>query len=367
MLDPIGGDTAVGVFVAPGVTVSVDSSNAIQAGSGSTYIEAEIYGTVVSTRAHGMHLVASGGVDMVVHAGAFIRSYNNYAIERSAGTLINQGDIYSGGSHAVIMYQSAARPATSITNSGRIASATDDAIHLFSTATNMTFKLTNSGTIQGKQHSLVANSSNDTIVNTGRMIGHIDLMAGNDTYTGTSGRLTGKVFGGIGDDKLFGGADNDVLEGGVGADSLYGGVGNDTLMGDGTQGGNGADKLYGGLGIDTLTGGLGNDVFVFNSPVTAANWDKITDFHNVSGDNDVFWLENAYMSKIGAGIGASHFINPAFFRAGAAALDANDYIVYNRANGHLMYDSNGNAAGGSTLIAVLQTKPVLTYVDFVVI
>ena len=31
-------------------------------------------------------------------------------------------------------------------------------------------------------------------------------------------------------------------------------------------------------------------------------------------------------------------------RTGAA--DANDYIVYNRANGTLCYDANGSAAGG---------------------
>ena len=61
------------------------------------------------------------------------------------------------------------------------------------------------------------------------------------------------------------------------------------------------------------------------------------------------------MPKLGAG-GA---LNAAFFWAGAAALDANDYIVYNRANGSLSYDVNGNAAGGVTLLAALTNKPVL--------
>jgi serralysin len=55
------------------------------------------------------------------------------------------------------------------------------------------------------------------------------------------------------------------------------------------------------------------------------------------------------------------------FFAGAAAHDADDRIIYNQANGALTYDSNGNAARGSTLLAVIANKPTLTFVDFVVI
>ena len=104
-----------------------------------------------------------------------------------------------------------------------------------------------------------------------------------------------------------------------------------------------------------------------NAPLNIANRDVITDFHNVSGDNDTFQLENAIFTKIGAGVGASHVLNPAFFFSGAAAHDTNDYIVYNPATGYLSYDSNGNASGGATLLAVLVNKPALTYADFVVI
>jgi serralysin len=55
------------------------------------------------------------------------------------------------------------------------------------------------------------------------------------------------------------------------------------------------------------------------------------------------------------------------FFAGAAAHDADDRIVYNRASGAVYYDSNGDAAGGSTLIALITNKPLLTSADFVVI
>ena len=60
-------------------------------------------------------------------------------------------------------------------------------------------------------------------------------------------------------------------------------------------------------------------------------------------------------------------LNAAFFRAGPAARDANDFVIYNKANGTLFYDMNGNAAGGVTLLATLTTKPALTFLDFVVI
>ena len=140
------------------------------------------------------------------------------------------------------------------------------------------------------------------------------------------------------------------------ANVLVGGIGNDLL-----SGGNGNDKLIGGAGIDTLTGGLNNDIFVFNAPLSALNRDTITDFNHVA---DTFQLENAVMTTLGAGV---HALSATMFRAGAAAADANDHVIYNQANGYLSYDSNGNGAGGVTLLAVLTNKPVLAANDFVVI
>jgi Ca2+-binding RTX toxin-like protein len=125
----------------------------------------------------------------------------------------------------------------------------------------------------------------------------------------------------------------------------------------------GIDTLTGGANIDTLTGGTQNDIFVLNAPLNIANRDAITDFSNLAGNNDTFRLENAVMTKLGAtgGLAANKFF------AGAAAHDGDDRIVCNQASGALSYDSNGNAAGGSTLLAILTSKPVLTAGDFVVI
>jgi Ca2+-binding RTX toxin-like protein len=67
-------------------------------------------------------------------------------------------------------------------------------------------------------------------------------------------------------------------------------------------------------------------------------------------------------------LGAAGALNPARFFAGVAAHDADDRIIYNKLNGALYFDSNGNAAGGVTLLATLLNKPAdVAANDFVVI
>jgi hypothetical protein len=147
-----------------------------------------------------------------------------------------------------------------------------------------------------------------------------------------------------------------IITGNNAANVLTGGIGNDTLRGNG-----GNDTLIGGAGLDTLTGGLNNDFFVFNAPLSAANRDTVTDFNHVS---DTFRLENAIFTKLGAGV---HALDPAFFRAGAKALDGNDFVVYNKANGGLFYDNDGNGAHAAIQFATLSNRPTLAANDFAVI
>jgi hypothetical protein len=47
--------------------------------------------------------------------------------------------------------------------------------------------------------------------------------------------------------------------------------------------------------------------------------------------------------------------------------DANDYIIYNRANGWLIYDRNGNAAGGEHHFATLGNHATLSAADFLIV
>jgi VCBS repeat-containing protein len=150
------------------------------------------------------------------------------------------------------------------------------------------------------------------------------------------------------DTQIVGTNANDLfLFGEKDADQIFALAGNDTVF---PRGGN-----------DTITLGAGFDTIVFNTPLGAtANKDTITDFNPAQ---DAMKLENAIFTKLVA-VGP---LRPAFFRAGAAALDANDHIVYNKATGGLFYDVNGNAAGGAIQFATLLNKPTLTYADFVVV
>jgi Ca2+-binding RTX toxin-like protein len=49
------------------------------------------------------------------------------------------------------------------------------------------------------------------------------------------------------------------------------------------------------------------------------------------------------------------------------AHDADDRIIYNTTTGALVYDANGNAAGGVTHFAVVAHGLALTSADFVII
>jgi Ca2+-binding RTX toxin-like protein len=179
--------------------------------------------------------------------------------------------------------------------------------------------------------------------NTARVIGVVENLTLANVAGAQNG--TGNALANV----ITGNDLNNVLSGLAGNDRLSGGLGN--------------DRLSGGLGNDTLTGGAGNDIFIFNTTLGSSNRDTITDFSNVAGNNDTIWLENAVFTKLTATGG----LNAASFRVGAAAADANDYIVYNKATGALYYDADGNGAGAAVHFATLAHKPTLTHADFVVI
>ncbi len=145
---------------------------------------------------------------------------------------------------------------------------------------------------------------------------------------------------------------NNVLIGNSAANKLSGGSGNDTL-----SGGAGDDFLDGGAGLDALIGGPGRDIFFFAS--TAQAGDTISDFSPV---DDIFYFEN---SGFGAGVGTGTLAQAGVdFVLGSTATRANETLIYQQATGQLFWDANGTRSGGSTLIATLTNKPVLTGADF---
>ena len=128
------------------------------------------------------------------------------------------------------------------------------------------------------------------------------------------------------------------------------------------MGGGGSDLLDGGLAADTLTGGAGGDSFRFSTALGNGNVDWIKDF-KVS--DDTILLDNLIFTSVG---GEGALALGAFYRSAAGvAHDADDRIVYETDTGNLFFDSNGNAAGGSTQFAVISPGLALTNTDFLII
>jgi len=152
----------------------------------------------------------------------------------------------------------------------------------------------------------------------------VDAKGGND-------RITGSRF----NDALNGDAGNDHLRGGAGDDDISGGAGNDHLRGDA-----GDDILNSGADRDTLAGGAGHDSFVFDTVLGRTNIDAICDFRSA---DDLFRLDSSIFVGLAAGA-----LTAEAFVIGKAAIDANDHILYDKASGALLFDSDG--AGGASAV-----------------
>ncbi|MEQ1669705.1 MAG: peroxidase family protein, partial [Hyphomicrobium sp.] len=140
-----------------------------------------------------------------------------------------------------------------------------------------------------------------------------------------------------------------VIAGNDGSNTLKGGGGNDSLYGMGS-----GDIIEGGDGNDHLFGGAGVDYFQFSQPYGAASGiDRIYDF--TAAD---FIRINA------ADVASSSPLAAAAFVLGAAAVDANDRVMYDQLTGILRFDADGTGSQVAKILAVLDTKPVVTAADF---
>ena len=263
-----------------------------------------------------------------------------------ASILTNRGSIF--GWNVGLADESSSVGFDTITNSGTIEGLSDGI--LIATAAGLVTAVDNSGTVQGGTASISTGSNVGALrlVNTGTLLGDVALADQADRIL-NSGHIAGTV-------RLGGG--NDTFNGTGGTSgAIYGEAGNDHLTG-GSQG----DALHGGTGNDTLTGGHGADKFYFDTALNAAtNVDHITDFTPAQGDKIV-------LSKTDfAGIGpVGHPLAAADFHIGPAVTPS-QHIIYNPGNGMLFYDSNGNAPGGVTPFATLDTHPAILNTDFIVI
>ncbi len=132
---------------------------------------------------------------------------------------------------------------------------------------------------------------------------------------------------------------------------------------DRLSGGGGGDRLFGGAGIDTLTGGNGSDGFQFR--FLGECGDRIVDFSDVAGNNDVFRID---ASNFGGGLAAGALAADQFrARADNLAQDGDDRFIFRTTDATLWFDANGNAGGGGVLVADLQAGAVLTAADILLI
>lgn len=171
-------------------------------------------------------------------------------------------------------------------------------------------------------------------------------------YAGT--RVAETVTGGLFADRIATQAGDDSLAGAEGDDRLFGGADRDAL-----SGGAGNDRLDGGTGRDALTGGRGADSFVFAAD-PAGSPDRILDF---APGQDRILLDDAAF----AGLGTPGALAPGAFALLGTPLDAADRVLYDPGTGRLFHDANGQAAGGRTLVAILDPGLALSAADFVVI
>jgi len=225
-------------------------------------------------------------------------------------------------------------------------------------------------------------------------IERINLTTGGGDDSITGGARADTILTGAGNDtinagKVIPGGAIDVVDGGAGIDTLVVNAATETLGMQLLSGGfptfrvlsnsesyqidaynmekvnftsgSGNDLLNGGAANDLLTGGSGRDSFLFDTALNAAtNVDRIFDFSSV---NDTILLSGSIFTAISG----SGTLSANQFFVGAAAHDADDRIIYNSGTGALIYDSNGNVAGGATQFAILTTAPALTNADFQIV
>lgn len=198
------------------------------------------------------------------------------------------------------------------------------------------------------------NGANDIVV----MVGG----RGEDTIRGVE-----NILGGSGADRLTGDGLANTFMGFGGADTLSGQRGDDRLDGgagaDRLDGGQGNDRLIGGVGKDSLTGGSGNDVFRFLS--RSEGGDRITDFSNGAGNDDLF-----HISAAGFGGGLKAGALPGFrfqIRSDNVAQDADDRFIFRTTDRTLWFDPDGKGGQRPGLVADLQATAMLGAADILLI
>ncbi len=158
------------------------------------------------------------------------------------------------------------------------------------------------------------------------------LYADNDPFA-----AFGKLL--VGDDRIIGSQHDDPdIFGGKGNDLLWGRRGDDRL-----NGGKGNDVNDGGLGNDFLADTHGHDTFQFSTKFLLTgnetyNFDTIKSF----GAGDTIYLKYNIFGQYDGHTTIGHSLGKGEFVKGSAAVDGNDYIIWNKSLHTVYYDPDAN-------------------------
>ena len=199
------------------------------------------------------------------------RRFNNAVFTEGANTRITNlagGTITASSSEGNGVRLASAAGGTVVTNHGTITSQLTTGVDFSVLGVGQSVTLFNTGTITGIGNAFdgSVSTANITILNSGHMIGNVQMGLGNDTFTASGGRIDGPWSGDAGTDRYDGrGASliTGAISGGTGNDTLLGGDGAETINGDDNldtlRGGGGDDQLFGGTSSDLVSGEAGND------------------------------------------------------------------------------------------------------------
>ena len=212
---------------------------------------------------------------------------------------------------------------------------------------------------------LIVGNFGNNLLNGGSGADTLIGLRGNDLYAVGDSRIIIQEAAGEGDDTVVTSV-NYALGAGVSVEVLSAQDRSSTvglaLTGNGSgqtiAGTAGADTLNGGGGNDVLIGGAGADRFAFTSALGSGNVDAIADFQ---AGTDRIGLASDVFAGVGSALDAGEFV------AGTAAADADDRIIYNAANGQILYDADGNGSGAAVLFALVTPGTALTAASFEVI
>jgi hypothetical protein len=289
-------------------------------------------GSIVGTSGVIVGTVPGGKNMTVMNDGSILglATYGLFAGDVSNFSLTNTGHIFGALDGVVAsVITPGATDGPMIENSGAIDGGVVAIVTQVLAGLKATVVNKSGGTIEGGTYSIANNGGNLLVENHGKVKGNIIGNAAADKIV-NDGQIKGEMY----------------LQ-----------AGNDTFKNAGGH----AGKVHGGDGNDTLIAGPHKDQFVFDATLNAAtNVDRVKHFD--PGTDQLFLSKTFFPALSGLGT-----LTSAEFHKGTGAHDLDDRIIYNKATGALLYDSNGSVGGGEVQFAKLDKHLNLHHSDFIVI